>query len=149
VSANTYISRRTHKFWQKMREWYPNKLPETAPEDFAALIDKCDAGKLSAVLADMHSQHVQWPPTFPQFAALFAAQSNDAQSKDWNAIRNAFVEKLIRRGLVTNEQVRPPWNWHGQGDARTGTHFRFTAVTVPAVGNAPQKTFQLGDYHDE
>jgi hypothetical protein len=139
-----YVSKRSWTFWEKVRSWYPNKLPAECPPDYCKLIDASDRERLAGVLSNMRQRHPAWPPTFPEFALLFTEQEPQ-QSIDWPSIQERFAKSLIDRGLVTYAQCRAPWTWHGVGDVRTGEGFKFTSVTVPARDGAPQKTFQMSE----
>lgn len=140
-----YISKRAHTIWQRMRLWYPNKLPYVVPEDYCKLIDASSKDQLAAVMSNMKTRHVTWPPTFPEFAVLFTEQESQAQSVDWQTILLTIGAKLLKHGLITDQQAQRPFTYHGTGGT-PGVALHITSITVPAVGDAPEKTFKLDEW---
>lgn len=129
-----YISRRAHTVWERMRIWYPNKLAAHAPADYCKVIDASKSlDALRTAMANMKVRHVSWPPTFPEFSLLFNEQR--AKSINWPVILDEFANKLISSGEITFDQARR-LNWHNDGA-------RYTALSVPAIGDAPAKRFPI------
>ncbi len=107
-----YVSRRAHALWKRLRTWYPNKLPEEAPQDYCKIIDAASREELSSLLVQMRAKHVSWPPTFPEFSQLYEqAKAPSIPLIDWPARVDALREYALRKywAQLTNYQRILPW----------------------------------------
>lgn len=129
-----YISRRSHTLWKRLRTWYPNKLPEEAPQDYCKIIDAASRDELSAMLANMRARFVSWPPTFPEFSQLYEqAKAPPVPTVDWGACIDSLREYVLRRywGELTQYQRILPWTAEFTG--RMGaSDCAFAGLRIPA-----------------
>jgi len=154
MSERHYVSKRADQIWQRMRSQYVNKLADhpDPPEDFCRLIDRAQPVVLRRVLGQLPYKHPSWPPTFGEFAALFAEADPEAaanpQSIDWQRILGEQTARIVNAHWCDwSPMQRLRFEYVTKGDAATGTGFAFVALRVPAdpAANKPSRTYQFED----
>jgi len=136
--------------WQRLIEWYGLRLAEQygemPPEDWCAVVDAADNNAVLLVLSQIRKKHTTYPPTFPEFAALF----EQAKAPTDGAVvgpptQERLREFVQRRYQLTRNQLRTPWTYIGatfdtpgiDGKMRHNHGVEITGVIVPADGDCP------------
>jgi len=132
-ASKHYISRRAHALWKRLRTWYPNKLPEEAPQDYCKIIDAASREELSLLLVNMRSKHVSWPPTFPEFSLLYEqAKAPVASTIDWGARVDTLREYILRKYWNELTQYQRILPWTAEFTGRIGAHdYGFVGLRIP------------------
>lgn len=136
-----------------MRSQYIGKLTlPDPPEDYCRLIDAANPQVLTRVLSRMPYKHPTWPPTFGEFAALFAEadpkQHAPGDAIDWQKILGEQTDRIVAQHWADWSPLqRRQVTYIGTGNASTGTAFKFTALRVPAdpTANKPERIYQFDE----
>ena len=116
------ISQRSKDVWKKLGTWYgAGKLDdfgEWPPVELCKLIDAVRTrDELGAVLADVKQAHPMWPPTIPQFEAIFRRHA--PPPVDWRKLREdlrAYVIRTRYDTMSTSQRIGiPRWTWNSAG----------------------------------
>jgi hypothetical protein len=91
-------SPRAQRLWKRLTDWYGTRLTEQygkePPADWCAVVDAADNEAVTRVLVDIRNQHVTYPPTFPEFEALFkTAQKPRAAGPSAVDILDAYMRQ--------------------------------------------------------
>lgn len=136
-----HVSARAKGVWSKLATWYgANKLQDFGPwppEELCKLIDAVRTrDELGGVLADVKQAHPIWPPTVPQFEAIF--RKRQPPTINWAERQCALTDHVFRtRGAAMSTPQRiqiPRWQWYQDGcfvppgDGAPGFFVPFTEI---------------------
>lgn len=147
------ISARAKRLWLRLCEWYGARMREqygdAPPEDWAAVVDRSDNDAVKRALSIIRQNHVEHPPTFPQFEKAFRppAVSHTDQAP---TIQERLCEHAMKTlgmvkfgGRLTPKQVRLPWEYAYKRRQWTDNISRSrdelaecVAVVIPADGDS-------------
>lgn len=113
-------SRRTHKpsvraqrVWDRLGDWYgarfADQYGDLPSQDWCTVIDNSTNEELVAVLVRVRQEHVTFPPTLPEFAALV----KELRTPRFNApsVAERLSAFVARRYALTPAQLRGPWTF--------------------------------------
>jgi hypothetical protein len=87
------------------------------------------------LLSDVRAQHLDWPPTVAQFAALL--EKHRAPPMNWQDIMLKLSERAMKRNPTFMQRQR----WTYFSDARQ----RVAGLRVPADGDVPGYEIRTGE----
>lgn len=123
MSSKHHVSRRADGIWRTFARWYGadtigKNFGPVPPQEWCEVIDQQirTRDQLERVLADVRSQHPNYPPRFPQFE-LIVDRVTALQDQSANAgptIAERLVDYALRHKRLTREQQRMPWKFIGK-----------------------------------
>lgn len=140
MSASAKASDRATRFWRRLTEWYGTRLTDTygskIPSDWADLVDDHDNEQVKAVLSQIRTKFVSYPPSLPEVDGLFSRSVAPVMA-NLPCMQSTLCKFVLKNRTLTPRQRITPWTYLGRGDVRSGVGFEITGVMVPADGDVP------------
>jgi hypothetical protein len=135
---------RAQRVWDRLGDWYgarfADQYGDLPSQDWCTVIDNTSNDDLVAVLVLVRQQHVTFPPTLPEFAALV----KEVRTPRINApsVAEQLAEFVSKSYSLTPAQLRGPWTFlYGS----TGGQLIVTGVVVAADGDQPGYRVSIDD----
>jgi hypothetical protein len=138
------VSARAQRVWDRLGDWYgarfADQYGDLPSQDWCTVIDNTSNDDLVAVLVQVRQQHVTFPPTLPEFAALVKeVRLPRLQSP---SIAEQLAEFVSKSYSLTPAQLRGPWTYlYGS----TGGQVVVTGVVIAADGDRPGYRVSVDD----
>jgi hypothetical protein len=129
-------SLRAQRVWDRLGDWYgarfADQFGDQPSQDWCTVIDQTSNDDLVAVLVQVRQQHVTFPPTLPEFAAL--VKQARVPRMYATSVAEQLTDFVVRRYQLTPAQLRGPWTYLYRSAAGQAV---VTAVVVAADGEQP------------
>jgi hypothetical protein len=136
---------RSNRVWKKLGEWYGSRFGDVygpePPDDWRACVDEASNDEVVAVLALIRQRHVTFPPTLPEFQALFREARNARGGNTEPAMHDRLADFAVRRRTLTFSQMR---NWTFLYREQDGAQVT-TALVIPADRDRPGYRIAVDD----
>lgn len=159
------VSARSARLWSRLQQWYGSRLAEVYGQepgrDWCELVDASDNETVKLVLSQIREKHTTFPPTFPEFDALFAKARAPSQ-RTGPTLVDKLCEFVLSHRTLTPHQMRAPWTFlsqefdaiAGDGKMQTNHGVTITGVLIPPDGDAPGlrvmvEDMNAGDYREQ
>lgn len=140
TKSRSETSARSKRLWDRLGQWYGSRLAEQygsePPKDWCEVVDAADNDTVTRVLSEIRNRHTTYPPTFPEFHALFA-HAKHQRAEGPSAVD--IIEQHLQRRNLTFKQ--------GRELTYIGSAGQITGVVVPQDGDAPGFRLMLADLH--
>lgn len=106
-------SARAQRVWDRLGDWYgvrfADQYGDLPSQDWCTVIDNSTNEDLVAVLVRVRQEHVTFPPTLPEFAALV----KEVRTPRFNvpSVAERLSEFVARRYALTPAQLCRPWTF--------------------------------------
>lgn len=137
-------SARAQRVWDRLGDWYgarfADQFGDQPSQDWSTVIDNTSNDDLVAVLVLVRQQHVTFPPTLPEFAALV----KEVRAPRINApsVAEQLAAFVSRSYALTPAQLRGPWTFlYGS----TGGQLIVTGVVIASDGDHPGYRVSVDD----
>lgn len=106
-------SARAQRVWDRLSDWYgvrfADQYGDLPSQDWCTVIDNSTNDELVAVLVRVRQEHVTFPPTLPEFAALV----KQVRTPRFNvpSVAERLTAFVARTYDLTPAQLRGPWTF--------------------------------------
>lgn len=129
-------SARAQRVWDRLGDWYgarfADQFGDQPSQDWCTVIDQTSNDDLVAVLVQVRQQHVTFPPTLPEFAALVKEVRLPRMNSP--SVAEQLAEYVARTYQLTPAQLCGPWTFLYRPAA--GQQI-LTGVVIAADGDRP------------
>ena len=127
---------RAQRVWDRLGDWYgarfADQYGDLPSQDWCTVIDHTSNDDLVAVLVQVRQQHVTFPPTLPEFAAL--VKEVRLPRSNAPSIAEQLAEFAARTYSLTPTQLRGPWTYLYRAAAG---QLVVTGLVIAADGDHP------------
>lgn len=148
MSSKHHVSRRADGIWRTFARWYgadtiAKNFGPVPPQEWCDVIDQRirTRDQLERILADVRSQHPNFPPRFPQFEQIVDRVTvlHDQANEGGPTVAERLVDYALKHKPLTPNQCRQPWRFIGQqfdapgvdGKIRRNHGIEITALEIP------------------